>query len=73
MWTAPQWPLQKRPLDSVLLTFVKLLPYTAAQAAFRKAAMELHPDKNGGNGDRMSALNASWTRIETEFYRKGAA
>lgn len=70
----PRLPVRGDSLDVVLLNFVKLLPYDAAQAAYRKAAMALHPDKpeNSGNSDRMSALNACWARIEAELYRKGS-
>jgi hypothetical protein len=57
-----------RPLDSVIVEFVRLLPYDAAKAAYRRAAIDLHPDKNAGNGDKMSSLNAAWERIQKEVY-----
>lgn len=62
--------ITKATLDSVLLDFVKLLPYEAAQKAFRLAALTLHPDRVGGDMEKMSRLNAAWTRIEKEFYNQ---
>jgi hypothetical protein len=58
------------PLDIVLLQFAKVLPYEAARAAYRNAAMQLHPDKNGGDSTKMTALNVCWQRIEAEYYGK---
>jgi len=55
-------------LDSVLVQFMKLLPPSAAQAAYRRAAFELHPDR-GGDMSKMSALNALWSRISEELYK----
>ena len=73
--TGTQTPVVRRtaPLDEVLLTFVKLLPYNAARKAYLFAAQELHPDKQGGDSTKMTSINAAWTRIEQEFYRKGAS
>jgi hypothetical protein len=56
-----------KPLDTVLCEFMRLLPYTAAQTAYRKAAMELHPDR-GGDAAKAAALNDSWSRIAKEVY-----
>ena len=56
-------------IDSVLLEFVKLLPYEAAQKAYKAACLVLHPDR-GGNMEAMSKLNASWQRIEKEVYNQ---
>jgi hypothetical protein len=56
-------------LDSALLIFMKLLPFEAAQAAYRRASMTLHPDK-GGDMEAMTKLNQAWTRIEKELYRQ---
>ena len=56
-------------LDSALLTFMKLLPFEAAQAAYRKASMTLHPDR-GGDMESMTKLNQAWSKIEKEVYRQ---
>jgi len=56
-------------LDSALLTFMKLLPFDAAQAAYRKASMTLHPDR-GGDMEKMTKLNQAWSKIEKEVYRQ---
>jgi len=68
----PRPPVRGDSIDIVLLSFIKLLPYEAARSAYRKAATELHPDKQGGKAELMTALNATWARIEAEFYKKGA-
>jgi len=56
-------------LDTVVLKFFQLLPYEAAQRAYKAAAMTLHPDR-GGKMEDMSELNALWTRIEKEVYKR---
>lgn len=56
-------------LDSALLTFMKLLPFEAAQAAYRKASMVLHPDR-GGDMEAMTKLNQAWSKIEKEVYKQ---
>ena len=48
---------------------MKLLPFDAAQSAYRKAALLLHPNK-GGDKEKMTRVNALWSRIENELYRK---
>ena len=52
---------QLEPIDQTLADFMKLLPFDAAQSAYRKAAIALHPDK-GGSMDSMSKLNVLWTK-----------
>lgn len=64
-------PVKTAPIDNVILQFAKLLPYDAMQKAYRAASMVLHPDRPGGDMDKMSSLNACWTRIEQEFFKKG--
>jgi hypothetical protein len=55
--------------DATLLEFMKLLPYEAAQKAYKAACFVLHPDR-GGNMEAMSKLNASWQKIEREVYHQ---
>ena len=57
-------------IDSVIATFVKMLPYEAMQQAYKRAAMLMHPDR-GGDMEQMSKLNAAWQRLERELYKKG--
>lgn len=57
-----------KPLDTVIVEFVRLLPLDAAKKAYRAAAMDLHPDKQNGNNDKMQALNMAWDRIQKEVY-----
>lgn len=69
--TTTQQPLlacNVKSLDVVLLEFVRLLPYEAAKAAYRRAALDLHPDKNNGASDHMTLLNTAWDRISKEVY-----
>jgi hypothetical protein len=56
------------PLDQVIIEFVKLCPPAAMTKAYRAAALELHPDRNSGNSDKMSRLNTAWDRIQKEVY-----
>jgi hypothetical protein len=56
------------PLDAVVLQFVRTVPYNAMKKAYQLAAMELHPDRNAGNGERMATLNTAWDRIVKEIY-----
>lgn len=53
--------------DGMLAEFMRLLPYEAARAAYRQAAILLHPDK-GGNMEDMSKVNALWTKIQKDVY-----
>ncbi|PYV73376.1 MAG: hypothetical protein DMG96_23280 [Acidobacteria bacterium] len=46
--------------------FARLLPYKAAQSAFREAAKIYHPD-HGGSKRKMQQLNAAWERAKA-FY-----
>jgi hypothetical protein len=65
--------LTRRPeasLNESIVEFFRLIPYEAAKAAYRKAALEMHPDRNANDGERMSKLNAVWTRIEKELFTK---
>jgi len=53
--------------DSLLSEFMRLIPFDAAQSAYRKASLTLHPD-HGGNMEKMSRLNAIWEKIQKEVY-----
>jgi hypothetical protein len=57
-------------LESALAQFMKLLPFDAANAAYRKGAMLLHPDHVGGSMEAMSNLNTLWDRIKAELYKE---
>lgn len=56
-------------IDAAMLTFMKLLPFDAAQSAYRKASMTLHPDR-GGDMESMTKLNQAWSKIEKEVYKQ---
>lgn len=53
--------------ERAIYEFVSALPFEAVQAAYRKAAMLLHPDRNPTDGEAMAKLNAAWSRMEKEF------
>jgi hypothetical protein len=55
--------------DSVIIQFVKMLPYEAMKKAYLTAAMHYHPDR-GGNPEEATNLNTLWGRIEKEIYKK---
>ncbi len=59
-------PVHKAPLDQIFADFMRLISFDAANAAYRKAALEFHPDRNQGKDDKMSHLNALFTRIKEE-------
>ena len=58
--------VSKAPFEQVCLDFVKIIPRSVLKKAYLLAANELHPDKNGGDGSKMAALNNLWSRIEQE-------
>src|SRR5207245_955995 len=57
---------QQASLDVVVTQFFALLSYEAAKAAYRKAALDLHPDRLNGDPSKMASLNDLWSRIEKE-------
>lgn len=56
--------------EGAIVEFFGLLSYDAAKHAYRKAAVDLHPDKPTGDAAKMAKLNELWTRIEKEFFKK---
>lgn len=59
-------------LDSVMISFMKLLPYEAARKAYLIASRELHPDVNKSQGsmELMTKLNQAWQVLEKEVYHQ---
>ncbi len=49
-----------------LLEFARMLPFKAAQAAYREAAKMFHPD-HGGSNRKMQRLNAALERAQECF------
>jgi len=56
--------------EDAMVAFFMLLSYDAAKAAYRRAAMDLHPDKQSGDGTKMSKLNDLWARLEKEYFKR---
>lgn len=56
--------------EDAIVAFFALLSYDAAKTAYRKAAQDTHPDKQGGDATKMSKLNDLWTRIEKEYFKR---
>jgi hypothetical protein len=46
-----------------LVRFASLLPFAAAQAAYREAAKIVHPD-HGGSVEDMQSLNQAWKQVK---------
>jgi hypothetical protein len=63
--------LNNKPLVSIepLSAFAALLPFKAAQAAYREAAKLFHPD-HGGDQDKMQQLNAIWQQVKAHYNAK---
>lgn len=59
--------VSKAPLNDVIVQFVKALPKDSLKAAYRNAALALHPDRNGGDGSKMAVLNTLWARLEQDL------
>jgi hypothetical protein len=55
--------------NDTLVNFFRLVPKEAMQAAYKRAAIALHPDR-GGNSESMKKLNRLWSEIQHEFYGK---
>jgi hypothetical protein len=56
--------------DSVLVQFVRMLPYEALKKAYLHGAMMYHPDRPDGDAAKQMQLNLLWQRIEKEVYKK---
>jgi hypothetical protein len=61
------------PFESALLAFCEMCDLESLKAAYRKAAIALHPDKQGGDQERMARLNASWFVIEQELKKRSSS
>src|SRR5207245_10084063 len=57
-------------INSAIVQFFALLSYDASKAAYRKASLDLHPDRPNGDPSKMASLNDLWSRIEKEVYRR---
>lgn len=58
------------PLEAAMVEFMSLMPYQALKAAYRAAALDLHPDKNQGSSEKMIRLNDLFRKLESEVYKK---
>lgn len=61
--------VEKKPLSNLCQEFLEVLPFDAAQSAYKKAALLLHPDR-GGDMEKMATLNALWNRLRKEIYKQ---
>lgn len=59
----------RSPIENSMCEFLRLMPYSAAQKAYREAQMTLHPDR-GGSVEQSAKLNAAWDRIKKEVYNQ---
>jgi len=64
--------LQATATGHPLTEFASLLPFEAAQAAYREAAKILHPD-HGGTTEQMQKLNEAWESAKKIYKAKLAA
>lgn len=58
------------PRERAAMEFIELCTTDALKAAYRKAALELHPDRASGDAERMTKLNAAWAALEKELSQK---
>lgn len=47
--------------------FIRLCSHEDVKKLYRNAALLCHPDRNGGNGEKMSQLNISWEAIKRDL------
>lgn len=53
--------------ERAMFEFFEVCPLECLAAAYKRAAMLLHPDKQGGDANKMSQLNAAWSKLEKEL------
>lgn len=60
------------PMDNnqSLLDKIKNITKSEAIRLYRKAATVYHPDRNGGDGSKMSELNSTWAILKEGYYIK---
>ena len=58
-----------RALDTAFAEFARLLPAGVAHAAYKQAAMLLHPDK-GGSNEIMARLNVVWELLSAFYFSR---
>lgn len=60
------------PIDNnqSLLNKIKNITKSEAIRLYRKAATVYHPDRNGGDGSKMSELNSVWAILKEGYYIK---
>jgi hypothetical protein len=56
--------------ESAVLEFFAMLSYDDAKTSYRRAALTVHPDKQGGDAAKMARLNELWSRLEKEYYKR---
>jgi hypothetical protein len=69
-WQPPVSSTPSGTTEAAIQDFFALLDYDSAKAAYRRAAGTLHPDKAGGDAQKMAKLNELWARIEKEYYKR---
>ena len=57
------------PIEGMMIEFVRLMPFEAMAVAYKKAAVQMHPDR-GGDAVQMARLNKTWTRLKKEHYQQ---
>jgi hypothetical protein len=58
------------PLEAALLDFCSICDVDALRRARNAMAITLHPDKAGGDANKMAKLNASWFVVESELKKR---